>query len=388
MQFFNTWLVIYAICSVGLTGAYLALIWQYLIIWKKISIWEIPQKYSPKTKLSILIPARNEADNIEKCLSSIFQQNYPNNLLEVIVIDDFSEDETPFLVKKYERDNLKLLQLADYIEETDTQSFKKKALEIAIQVATGDLIITTDADCVASPNWLSLVVSFYEKNDLEFIAAPVNFYQEKNALEQFQSLDFMGMMCVTAAGIHSNLQKMCNGANLAYSKKAYVAVDGFAGINHLASGDDMLLMHKIVQRFPTKIGFLKNAEATIYTEAKPDVQSFFSQRLRWATKNASYTDWKVTAILAMVFFFCCNIFFSLLLFPIFKWWAVGVFIIQFLGKTLADYLFLSKMAHFFKRKELMRTFCRSQLLHIIYIVIVGFLANVKKKYIWKGRNVK
>jgi cellulose synthase/poly-beta-1,6-N-acetylglucosamine synthase-like glycosyltransferase len=372
--------------------SYVALIWRYLSIWKKISVWQIPNNFIPKTAISILIPTRNETQNIEKCLTAIFQQNYPAALLEVIVIDDFSEDDTPLLVEKFSQknrlENLKLIQLADEIQEHETQSFKKKALEIAIKKSKGNLIITTDADCVAAPNWLNLLVSFYEKNDLEFIAAPVNFYQEKNILEKFQSLDFMGMMCVTAAGIHSNLQKMCNGANLAYSKKAYLEVGGFKGIDHLASGDDMLLMHKIVARFPTKIGFLKNADATIFTDAKPDLKSFFFQRLRWATKNASYTDWKVTAVLAMVFFFCCNIVFSALLIPFWGKAAFVVFLVQFLGKTFADYIFLGRMARFFKRPALMKAFFSSQFLHIIYIVTIGFLANVKKKYIWKGRTVK
>lgn len=392
MEIINNWLIVYVALSVLLTVTYVALIYRYLSIWKKIPIWEIPTGFTPKTKVSILIPARNEAANIEKCLESIFQQNYPRALLEVMVIDDFSEDETPVLIENFAKengfDNLKLIKLADEIEEHETQSFKKKALEIAIAKSRGELIITTDADCIASPDWLGLLVSFFEKNNLEFIAAPVNFYQEKNVLEIFQSLDFMGMMCVTAAGIHSDLQKMCNGANLAYSRKAYLEVKGFQGIDHLASGDDMLLMHKIVKQFPTKIGFLKNAEATIFTEAKPDLKSFFSQRLRWATKNANYTDWKVTAVLIMVFFYCCNIVLSALLIPFFGAWMVAIFIFQFLGKTLADYFFLGRMARFFKREELMRNFLSAQFLYIIYIVLVGFLANIKKKYIWKGRMVK
>lgn len=392
MQFLNVWLVSYVVFSMLLVLTYVVLIWKYLAIWKTVSIWKIPENYSPKTSISILIPARNEAMNIEKCLQSIFQQNYPKNLLEIIVIDDFSEDETPFLVenfaKKNDFKNLKLIKLADEIQEHATQSFKKKALEIAIAKSSGALIITTDADCVAAPNWLELLVSFYQKNDLEFIAAPVNFYQEKNVLEKFQSLDFMGMMCVTAAGIHSNLQKMCNGANLAYSRKAYEKVNGFQGIDHLASGDDMLLMHKIVNQYPTKIGFLKNANATIFTEAKPDVKSFFSQRLRWATKNANYTDWKVTLVLAMVFFFCCNIVLSGVLIFIFGIPFLWIFLLQILGKSIADYIFLGSMARFFKKEKLMSHFLSAQFLHIIYIVSVGFLANIKKKYIWKGRTVK
>ena len=187
MQILNNWLVLYAGFSMLLIGAYLVLIARYLAIWKNIPIWEVPDKFVGKTKVSILVPARNEAANIENCLQSIALQKYPKALLEIFVIDDFSTDETPILVEKFSKKNggtnVKLLKLVDHIQEEETQSFKKKALEIAIAEATGDLIITTDADCVAAPNWMNLLVSFYEKNDVVFIAAPVNFYQGKKILE-------------------------------------------------------------------------------------------------------------------------------------------------------------------------------------------------------------
>jgi len=382
----------YIIISILFLAGYVFLINQYLFIWEKIPTWQIPENFQSKISISILIPARNEAENIEKCLSSIFNNNYPEGLLEVFVIDDFSSDKTASLVinfsKKNKLPNLKTLPLASFISEKDTQSYKKKAIEIGINQAKGELIITTDADCIVPENWLNYISSFYEKNNFQFIAAPVNFHNEKNRLERFQSLDFMGMMCVTGAGIHSNLQKMCNGANLAYTKKAFEVVGGFQGVDHLASGDDLFLMHKIEQYFPTGIGFLKNAKATILTEAKPDLTSFLSQRLRWATKNASYSDWKITAILAMVFFLCCNIFLSLFLIPFLGWTAFFLFGLQFLGKTTADYFFLNRMAIFFQKKDLMSSFFSAQLLHTLYIVFVGFLANMKKEYTWKGRKVK
>ena len=392
MEFFNFWWGLYAIFSGVFLAAYILLIRQYMLIWERIPIWEIPVGFEASTKFSILIPARNEAEEIERCLTAIFKQDYPAALMEVIVIDDFSTDDTAVLVENFGKTkgikNLHLIQLANHINPDETQSFKKKALEIGIAKATGTLIITTDADCVVSPDWLNLLVSFYEKNDLVFVSAPVNFYQENNLLEKFQSLDFMGMMCVTGAGIHSSLQKMCNGANLAYTREAFLNVGGFAGVDQLASGDDMLLMHKIVEQYPDKIGFLKNKHATVFTRAKPDWKSFVAQRLRWATKNGSYSDWKVTAVLAMVFFFCCNIVLSILLIPIFGWTALAIFFVQLAGKLMADYFFLNKMTTFFERKKLMKVYLPSQILHVIYIVKIGFLANVKKKYVWKGRLVK
>jgi cellulose synthase/poly-beta-1,6-N-acetylglucosamine synthase-like glycosyltransferase len=195
-------------------------------------------------------------------------------------------------------------------------------------------------------------------------------------------------MCVTGAGIHRRFMNMCNGANLAYPKHIFYEVNGFEGIDHLASGDDMLLMQKIAQRYPDRIAYIKNPAATIFTKAKPTLKSFLQQRIRWTTKSTSYQEWRVTFILAMVFFFCCSIVFSLLLIPFIGKTAVWLFAISFFIKMTMDYFFLKNMARFFGRLDLMKTFFSSSVLHLLYIVVVGILGNFIKKYEWKGRRVK
>lgn len=363
--------------------------WQYIKGWEELEAWELPPNYEGKTRISVLIPARNEAENISNCIASILEQNYPMHLYEIIVLDDFSEDETVEWVKLFQIQcpQVRLLQLQDYVQEGETQAFKKKAIEIGIQQAKGDLIVTTDADCIAQPQWLSLIASFYEAKNVKFIAAPVNFHKEKNILERFQSLDFMGMMGIAGGGIQRQFMRMCNGANLAYPKSIFAEVDGFEGINQLASGDDMLLMQKVAERYPDGIGYLKNNAATTFTEAKLTLRSFLNQRIRWSTKSSSYREKLVTFILAMVFFFCCNIFLNLLLLPRCPA-LLAVLLGSLLVKAGMDYWFLSRMSDFFDRRDLLRSFLPSFFLHTAYIAVVGFLANIKTTYEWKGRQVK
>jgi len=373
-----------------LAAGYVFIISKYITAWKALSEWSIPEKFQPKTKASIIVPARNEEVNILQCLESLTAQNFPKELFEIIVVDDHSTDDTARVVQNFsiKNKNVRLLSLADFVKKGDTQSFKKKAIESAIAHASGELILTTDADCEVPPSWLRLMVSFFEKKECVFIAAPVNFFREKSTLEKFQSLDFIGMMGVTGAGVQLGWMNMCNGANLAYSKSAFEKIGGFSGIDHLASGDDILLMQKMAFHFPKGIGFLKNKEATVCTLAKPDLKSFFSQRLRWATKSANYQEWSVTFILAIVLFFCLAILgaFVLGIFMGWKWFVL--FTLLFLIKGLADYFFLGTMSRYFGRSDLMRSFFTSQILHILYIVTVGIFSNVKKQYEWKGRKVK
>ncbi len=362
---------------------------RYLLNWKSNPIWKIPLDFSPQTKVTILIPARNEAENIKACIQSILNQKYPLPLFEVIVIDDHSEDETAALIQQINAPNIRVLFLKDFIKNrNELQSFKKKAIEIGIENSNGDLIITTDADCMVPENWLNYLVSFYEKGKYKFIAAPVNFHEENSLFEKFQSLDFVGMMGVTGAGIHGGFMNMCNGANLAYEKKAFYEIDGFYGIDNIASGDDMLLMQKMAKQFPLQIGFLKNKNATVLTKAKPDLKSFSQQRIRWASKTGSYQEFQITFILALVFFFCVSIVFNFFLLPFFFEKIGWVFLTQILIKTVVDFFYLNHMATFFQREDLMKVFFPAQVFHVIYIFVIGLLGNLVKEYNWKGRKVK
>ena len=355
---------------------------QYMVLWRKMPLWVLPNDFQPHTQVSVLIPARNEAEHIVACLDSILKNNYPAHLLEIIVLDDHSEDATADLVRRYPSDCVRVLSLADFPLPPNTQSFKKRAIELGIQHSRGELIVTTDADCLVGEAWLPLLVSRYESDKPVFIAAPVNFWQEKNVFERFQSLDYMGMMGVTAAGIATGLTNMCNGANMAYQREAFFVVDGFKGIDHLASGDDMLLMQKMARKYPHRIAFLKNCDARILTYPKATVQEFIQQRIRWASKSTSYKEWYTMFQLIGTFFFCCNMLLLLIVKPIFA-------LAAYLLKLACDYLQLSMMARFFRRDgSLLRHFWLLELYYLAYIIGIGILANLIKKYEWKGRKVQ
>ncbi len=374
-----------------LSCLYIFFMATYAYYWRKTPVFRIPENFVPRAFISVLIPARNEADNIEDCLDSILKNNFPENLLEIIVIDDHSDDETGALVK--EKINqypfIRLIELKNHLNENIGTPYKKKAIEIAIAQAKGDLIITTDADCIVPESWLSLVTAFYETTPARFVAAPVNFYHEKNILEKFQSLDYVGMMGITGAGVCGNFMNMCNGANLAYEKKLFYEVGGFKGIDHVASGDDMLLMQKIAQLQPHgTIGFLKNANAVVLSNPQPTIAAFLTQRRRWASKSSSYTEWFTVFQLAAVFLFCAGIVLNLFLFFVFPAPQRYFLLFPLFIKIVADYFFLSGMTQFFNRRDLMRYFLPSQFLHIAYIVVVGGFSQLKKNYVWKGRVVR
>jgi cellulose synthase/poly-beta-1,6-N-acetylglucosamine synthase-like glycosyltransferase len=380
--------LLYSSVSVLLAFFYAFFFVLYIKHWKSLSYFKNTEGYVPQTFISILIPARNEAEHILPCITSILKNNYPKELFEIIVIDDHSDDETPQYVRDLGHSNVRLIELKNYVKLGENQPFKKRAIEAAIGESKGSLIVTTDGDCLVPEKWLWLFAEFYETKGKRFIAGPVNFYDEKSVFERFQSLDYVGMMGITGAGVQGKFMNMCNGANLAYEKKIFYDVNGFQGIDHVSSGDDMLLMQKVAHMYPDSLGFLKNPQATVVTKAKPNVEEFFGQRLRWASKSSSYTEEFTVFQLIAVFLFCTSIPFNFLLGMFFDASFLLLSFISFSTKIIFDFIFLKITTRFFNRQDLLKIFLPAQFLHGIYIITVGLWSNVKKKYVWKGRVVK
>ena len=377
-------------------GLYFLLIIYYWQSWKSISDFRLAiSDFKPSTKITVIIAARNEEENIADCLDSICNQSYPKHLFEVLVVDDHSTDNTAAVIKSYTDKNVKLISLKDFISN-DLNSYKKKAIEIAIRQSTGELIVTTDADCFAKENWLQAIAGFYEQYQPEFIAAPVVIDCSNKFIEFFQGLDFMVLQGITGASVHKKIHSMCNGANLAYTKKAFTEVGGFAGIDTIASGDDMLLMHKIYKLYPDKVMFLKSKEAIVYTAPVNSVSEFFNQRIRWASKADKYDDKRIFAVLLLVYL--VNV--MLLVLPVIAVFdnvqysmfnvqcsIIGVWLLLLLLKTITELVFLYPVAKFFGKQSMLWMFPLMQPFHIIYTVIAGWLGKFGS-YSWKERKVK
>ena len=335
------------------------------------------------TQFTVIIPARNEAGNIKACVDSILAQDYPREAFDIIVIDDFSEDDTAFIVNALHQQypQVRLLQLADYCKEGETLAYKKKAIEIAVSVAKGDWIVTTDADCLVPPSWLFLYNAYIHQHQPAFIAAPVMFIKTAGILNQFQVLDFLALQGITAAAVGAGKHSMSNGANLGFEKAAFIAVGGYQGVDHIASGDDMFLMHKMKQTLHKPVGYLFHPDAIVLTAAMDSWKGFIMQRIRWASKARYYDDRSITAVLTLVYLF--NLSFVLL--ALMGSWSTLLIALAF--KTFFELFFLDPVAAFFKLKPELRYFVFYQPIHIVYNIAAGLFGQLKT-YSWKGRKVK
>ena len=355
------------------------LIIYYWLAWKSIPEY-VPSVLSPKTKISIIIPARNEEENIGQLLQELQNQTYPKELFEVIVVDDHSTDGTAEVVHQFPA--VKLIHL----KENNINSYKKKAIETGIAAATGELIVTTDADCLPMPGWLQIIAAFKEEKQSVFITAPVKINCNSSLVQMFQAMDFMVLQGITGAAVSKRKLSMCNGANLAYEKKAFTVVNGFAGIDHIASGDDMLLMHKIWKQYPDRVQYLKSKDAIVSTQPIKTWKAFFNQRIRWASKATNYDDKRIFAVLLLVYLY--NLSFLLLLVAGCWWPQYWIFLIGlWIAKTIIEFPFFISLCNFFNKEWAIKLFFFFQPLHIIYTIISGLFGQFGK-YEWKGRKVK
>ncbi|MEY4823521.1 MAG: hypothetical protein RLZZ75_434 [Bacteroidota bacterium] len=342
---------------------------------------------TPQTKFSIVIPARNEAANIENCIAGILAQNYPSHLFELIVIDDFSEDETANIVGSIalQYNNVRLLRLQDFTKDENIVAYKKRAIEIAIEQANHPWIVTTDADCSFTNNWLASYDAYIQEHNCVMIAAPVSYKNTGSFLSVFQVLDFISLQGITAAAVGSGSHTLCNGANLCYSKEAFESVGKFSGIDHLPSGDDMLLMHKMKRSYPEKIGYLYAQDAVVTTAPSATLDLFIQQRIRWSSKALGYQDKIIFWILLLVYL----VNFSLLVYlpvNLIETGNINNWLVFIGCKTLVEVPFMYAAAKFFKQQKLLWWFLLMQPFHILYTVVAGWFGTFGS-YKWKGRTV-
>lgn len=373
------WIIGGACLTLGI--AYFMLVQWVIRQWHKLPVFEsVPIDSAPS--VTVLVAARNEAANIHDCLQALSRQNYPKQSLQIVVIDDHSTDATAAIVEAFPIPHLTLLRLPT------GQYGKKRALELGAAATQSTYLLTTDADCQPPPLWVQGQVQHLENGQLAASTGPVLLTGEDDPRYRFQALDMAGMMVLTAVGLHTGTWILGNGASLAYRRAAFDAAGGYAGNRSTASGDDIFLIAKITRGQGLPVRFLKSTAVAVPTPAAPDWPAFFRQRLRWGTKNAAApASAGTTLALGIAFLLSWSILLSPLLFLVVgHFWLVHLVLLLLL-KSRADYRLLKTACQFFHQEHLLKSFARSEALHIGYIAFIGLASLFVRKYQWKGRSV-
>lgn len=364
------------------------IIYLILITWlnsgfNKVDVFKL-QDLPAKTKFSIIIPFRNEAETLPKLLHSISNLNYKKEHFEILLIDDDSTDNSVELITKTlsaSKINFRIIT-----NERASHSPKKDAISTAIKQAKYAWIITTDADCLLPKYWLDCYDEFIQTHTAIAIAGPVKFTGESSFFNRFQIMDTLSLQGVTIGSFGAKKPFLCNGANFAYRVSAFNAVNGFMGNDKIASGDDIFLLEKFIEHEKGHVHYLKSDKAIVTTFVNSNLKALIEQRLRWASKTSNYKTWfpKGVGITVFVANLICV---TLIPLVIFNQIAFKTAILLFLIKFSIDLLLLFKSSRFFKQEPVLLSYVFASVFHPFFNSYIAIL-SIFKSYHWKGRNYR
>lgn len=331
----------------------------------------------PQTSFTIIVPFRNEAENLPNLLISFSKLNYPMNLFKVVLVDDDSHEKFQALNFKFR------ITIIDNIRISSSP--KKDAISTAMKHVNTNWVITTDADCIVPENWLLTFDNYIQENGVSMIAGAVTYDCENSFLHHFQQLDLTSLQGATIGSFGIKKAFMCNGANFAYKKSLFEKLSGFEGNNKIASGDDVFLLQKAANLFPNKVHYLKAKEAIVNTKPTQNWKLLFHQRVRWAAKTSSYQS-NFGKWLGLIVFFG-NLFFVIgfvfFLFGIWSWHLLALFIFL---KFVVDFILLYITNQFLKNTRI-KNFILSSFLYPFFSSAVA-LYSFFGSYEWKERRFK
>lgn len=336
------------------------------------------QAFSGLTKVSVVVAVRNESDKIENLLNSLMGQTYSSKLIEYIFVDDQSNDGTAEKIELFfegKNVNFKCWR--------SDGSGKKDALSKGIRGAWNELIITTDADCLVPPQWISAIVGFYERSGAVLIAMPVYIKTAGGFLERMQKLEIAGLCGIAAGSLANGKPMICNGANLAFSRTKWLEVMD-NNYSSYASGDDTDLLYALNEKYPERTKYYSNSAVAVETEAVKGPFRFFLQRQRWASKitgtMSGFTIW--IALIAWLTH-------AILLYQLFDWVfgdGRNLFLLAALVKAMVESILINAVLKLKGEGKADHLVIGSQVFYWIYITLAG-PAGLFFKYSWKGRSV-
>ena len=338
-----------------------------------------PVRYNyQKPFVSIVIAARNEENSIRYLLLSLLNQTYPKEMYEVIVADDDSTDSTSEVVKGF-RDKFSNLKFITIKNRSQVKSPKKNALQQAIAKSAGEILLTTDADCIVGKNWISSHVLQFEDDvmmSVGFSETRVN-WEEAKLCQKYEHFDFLILFLAAAGAISGGKYYSCSGQNLAYRKEAFRKVGGFESISHLVSGDDVNLM-QLFRKSGFKIVFNFLPENYTKTRMVKNCFQLLNQRSRWA----SNLKWQIA--LNPAFFIYLISVMVVLSFPLLMaFYSIVIAALFVLVRGIIEYKYVSNgFLVFGIRKKKLKFYPVWFILQPIYILCVFFM-GIMDIFSWK-----
>lgn len=359
-----------------LVSAYISFLILLLTGWRKVMATRKAEH--PELFLSVIIPFRNEALCIRDLVEDLKHQQHTN--FEVWMVDDHSTDDSVAIISNMIPNDIRFKVLPS------GGTGKKQAITFGVQHAKGSVIVTTDADCRVSTQWLSSVSKQFYDAEVMMVSGGVAIIEDATYFSKLQVLEFASLIGSGAALIGLQRPTLCNGANLSFRREAFERVQGYEGNLHIASGDDEFLMRKINAACKNSIRFVNEVESVVRTKAASSLPPFLQQRFRWAGKWRHNSSW--TAKTLAVYVLLLQLSFMAAMAMLFSrdayltYTATGVLFFR----AIFEFLFLKKVCDFLKIRWRWDVFFVLQIVYPFYVVITGLFSNFMPNT-WKGRKL-
>jgi biofilm PGA synthesis N-glycosyltransferase PgaC len=329
--------------------------------------------------ITLIVPFRNEREHLPDLLKDLHRQDYPTGYWEVIFVNDHSTDGGEAILEN-SKDQIRLLHLADAPDALTTAAHKKSAITYAIGQSKGEVIVTTDADCRWPKEGLSnLAREFRAGKDV--VLGPVLTDPTRDICEGFQFLDLLSYQFLTVASLGKGRPVLANGAHFAFRKELFEEVGGYRGVDHLPSGDDVLLLHKFAPQNP-RYGYVRGQP--VRTHPVAGWRKLWQQRLRWAGKAGNYTEGRLKWAQALSYLTSM----SLVVGTLGSLWhlrSLALILVAWGLKILIDGFCLDNIAHFYGQRRRMWWYPTTAIIYPFFLVAVGTAALMGIRADWKGR---
>ena len=324
---------------------------------------------------TVIVAARNEQDNIKRCLNSLDKLIYPEGRLEIIIVDDKSTDDTGKIIDDFIEGKNKFKKIVTE-KEIGKLIGKMNALANAINKANGEIILTTDADCEVHPKWVYTIASYYQKD-----VAIVNGFTTQLAFDNFsgmQSIDFIYLLYVASGTINIGVPISCIGNNMSYRKKAYDEIGGYENLPFSVT-EDFSLLNAIYKLKKYKIIFPLDHQSLITSIPCKNIRSLYRQKKRWSVGGLGVP---ISGYLIMTWGFLTNLCVVLTPFFFSSTWLYLVFF-----KVVTDFFVLYNVHNSLGIKKNLKYFLSYQIYYTLYVIATPFMLLLDRKVVWKGRKL-
>ncbi len=333
-------------------------------------------RINDKSKLpsaTVIVAARNEEDKILRTLISLDKIDYPEGKLEILLVDDQSDDSTGIIIDDFIKDKPRFRKITTDKHHSKLIG-KMRALTYALNQAKGEVILTTDADCEVKPEWVETICSYYT-NEVGMVCG-FTTQTANNGFSGMQAVDFIYLLTAGSGTVNIGIPISCIGNNMSYRKKAYDETGGYENLPFSVT-EDFILLNAVKKLGKYKIIFPLNEKSLVTSLPCTSLKSLISQKKRWGVGGLGVP---FIGFIIMVFGFLCNL--AVLMTPLFfspVWLYLAVF------KISLDFFVLFPVHRKLKLTRNLKYFFHYQLYYIIYVIALPFIVLPDRKVIWKGR---